>query len=57
MSDNIQDFKYANLSVCCGADLYDYHDGFGICGECKEHSMSEADYEQMAHINWLTNEK
>jgi hypothetical protein len=36
-------------SVCCGANLYQYEDGWGICGECKEWAQSDEEYERQAH--------
>ena len=43
-------------SECCGDNLYQYEDGWGICGHCKEWSRSESDYEAEAHRNFYANE-
>ena len=57
MSVDVTDFLHDSCSACCGANLYNYNDGFGICGECKEWSISERDYERKAHAAWARNEK
>ena len=46
MSVDISDFAHDSCSACCGVTLYNYNDGFGICGECKEWSESEVDGKQ-----------
>lgn len=33
-------------SDCCGATMYNYNDGLGICSDCKEWSESEADFDE-----------
>ena len=57
MSVDVTDLLHDSCSACCGANLYNYNDGFGICGECKEWSISERDYERKAHEAWARNEK
>jgi len=57
MSVDISDFAHDSCSACCGATLYHYNDGFGICGDCKEWSESEVDYERRAHLAFYSNEK
>lgn len=56
MSVDISDFAHDSCSACCGATLYNYNDGFGICGECKEWSESEVDYERRAHRAFYSNQ-
>ena len=30
-------------SECCGANLYQYEDRWGLCGDCKEWAQSQTD--------------
>ena len=30
-------------SECCGSTLYQYEDGWGICGDCKEWAQNDAE--------------
>jgi hypothetical protein len=56
MSVDISDFAHDSCSACCGATLYYYNEGFGICGDCKEWSESEVDYEGRAHSAFYNNQ-
>ena len=39
--------KFNNMtqerSECCGANLHQYEDNWGICGDCKEWAQSESE--------------
>lgn len=46
MSVENSDFIHQSPSICCGAVLYDYNDGWGVCSHCNEWSESEQDFEE-----------